>query len=237
MRSVAEDIISKVTRDLALQRFWLSAITLKRSLDFKVPFDFAATVKKGSTLLVGEGNFSFSVSLSNIVGRKASNMVATTFQKEDEYPEITSQNARTLRSRGVRTLAGIDATNLTYYFGHKKFSLIIFQFPNVGSREPRYGRNPNHVLVRRFLKSAADQLETDGQVAITAINSSHYDGAFDMDGASERNGYTLPIAYPFYTSDYPGYSHVKTKEDGVSALDEDDEFVTYVFQRKEKVSR
>ncbi len=36
-----------------------------------------------------------------------------------------------------------------------------------------------------------------------------------MDGAAERNDYTLPVAYPFRFSDYAGYSHVKTKDDGV----------------------
>ncbi|TWF53318.1 class I SAM-dependent methyltransferase [Neorhizobium alkalisoli] len=237
MISVAADIISKVSRDLAWQRFRLSAIALKRTLDFKDPFDFPSAVRSGSILLVGEGNLSFSVSLSGLVGSKAANMTATTFQNEKEYLEITSRNARTLRRRGVKTVAGVDATNLSRWFDKKKFSLIIFQFPNVGSREPRYGRNPNHVLVRRFLRSAAERLVVGGQVAITVINSSHYDGAFDMDGASERNSYAPPIARPFYTADYPGYSHVKTKEDGVSALDEGDEFVTYVFQRKEEAHR
>lgn len=237
MRSVASNIIGRIAWDLAWQRCLLSAITLKRTLDFKDPFDFTAAVKVGPTLLVGEGNLSFSLSLSGLVGDRAANMTATTFQMEDEYLEITRQNARALRSKGVKTMAGVDATNLSRWFDQKKFSLIIFQFPNVGSREPRYGRNPNHILVKRFLRSAAKHLPVGGQVAITVINSSHYDGAFDMDGASERSGYRRPIARPFYTSSYPGYSHVKTKEDGVSALDEDDEFVTYVFQRKEKAHR
>ena len=117
------------------------------------------------------------------------------------------------------------------------FDLIVFQFPNVGSREPVYGRNPNHVLVRRFLKSAKKHLTAEGQIAITVVNSSHYDGAFDMDGAAERNDYEIPVAHPFYFADYPGYSHVKTKEDGSSALEKGDEFVTYVFRQNSKAAR
>ena len=132
-------------------------------------------------------------------------------------------------------MAGVDATNLSQWFGRRRFDLIVFQFPNVGSRNPRYGRNPNHILVRRFLKSAAAHLSGEGQVAIAVVNSSHYDGAFDMDGAAERNNYALPVAYPFRFSDYVGYTHVKTKDDGVGAVDESDEFVTYVFRLKERI--
>jgi hypothetical protein len=48
---------------------------------------------------------------------------------------------------------------------------------------------------------------------------------------------SIPLAYPFYFSDYPGYSHVKTKDDGSSAVGEGDEFVTYVFHKKKQVAR
>lgn len=58
-----------------------------------------------------------------------------------------------------------------------------------------------------------------------------------MDGAAELNGYALPVAYPFRFADYAGYSHVKTKDDGVAAIDEGDEFVTYVFRLKKRAGR
>lgn len=47
----------------------------------------------------------------------------------------------------------------------------------------------------------------------------------------------LDSGYPFHFSDYAGYSHVKTKDDGVGAVDESDEFVTYVFRLKERIGR
>ncbi|MGK9052239.1 class I SAM-dependent methyltransferase [Neorhizobium petrolearium] len=226
-----ESAVRRIVNDVTWQKFRLSVLALKRVLDFKAPFDFAAAVKAGPVLLVGEGNLSFSTVLSALASVSASNITATTFQTKDQYSEETSRNARVLYRRGVRTMGGIDATSLSRWFGRRTFDLIVFQFPNVGSREPLYGRNPNHILVRRFLKSAAEHLTLRGRVAITVVNSSHYDGAFDMDGAAERNDYTIPVVYPFYFSDYPGYSHVKTKDDGISALDKGDEFVTYVFQR------
>jgi hypothetical protein len=234
MTSKGEYAVRRLVEDVTWQRFWFSAIALKRALDFKAPFDFAAAVQEGRTLLVGEGNLSFSLALSNLAGA-VENMTASTFQTSAEYSEAATQNEKVLRRRGVTTMAGVDATNLSRFFGQRRFAFIIFQFPNVGSRHPLYGRNPNHILVRRFLKSAAGHLTLGGRVAITAVNSSHYDGAFDMDGAAERNDYATPIAYPFYFSDYPGYSHVKTKEDGIDAI-EGDEFVTYVFRRNRKAA-
>lgn len=66
------------------------------------------------------------------------------------------------------------------------------------------------------------------------INSPHFDGAFDMDGAADRNGFAKPTAHPFYLSDFPAYTHVKTKEDGSSAVGADDNCVTCVFQLKRR---
>ncbi|WP_171904793.1 class I SAM-dependent methyltransferase [Hoeflea olei] len=227
----------KSASDLAWSHFWLSALELKRTLDRKTPFDFPAKVKAGRVLLVGEGNLSFSLALARKVGVSATNMISTTFETVAEYSEATVGNAIALRRLGVTVVPGVDARNLTNWFGRGKFGSIVFQFPNVGSRNPLHGRNPNHILVRRFLESASEHLVDDGVVAITAVNSPHYDGAFDVDGAAERNQYDIPVAHPFYFSDYPGYTHVKTKDDGSGALDAGDEFVTFAFQKKRQAVR
>jgi hypothetical protein len=115
---------------------------------------------------------------------------------------------------GATVMSGVDATRLSKWFGRRKFDFIACQLPNVGSRNPLYGRNPNHVIVRCCMKSATDHLNRNGIVAISAVNNPHYDGAFDVDGASECNEYEIPVVYPFYFSDYPSYTHVKTKDDG-----------------------
>ena len=227
----------KFLADITWKRLWLSALELKRALDRKTLFDFSAKIETGRVLLVGEGNLSFSLALARMVGVATKNMTCTTYQQADEYSEMTCANASVLRRSGAMVMSGVDATNLSNWFGRSKFDLIVFQFPNVASRNPLYGRNPNHILVRRFLKSAAEQISGDGIVAVSAANSPHYAGAFDVDGAAERNEYEMPVAYPFYFSDYPGYSHAKTKDDGSSAVGEGDEFVTYVFHKKKQVAR
>lgn len=223
--------------ELALERFWLAALELKRVLDRNKAFDFSGTVRSSRVLLVGEGNLSFSLALAGKVGKMARNMTSTTLERGTEHSPVASENAKALRSRGVAVIGGVDATNLSQSFDRAKFDLIVFQFPNVGSRTPLYGRNPNHVLVRRFLRSATWHLSLGGKVAITAINSPHYDGAFDVDDAADRNDYDIPVAYPFYFEDYPGYTHVKTKDDATGVAGASSECVTYVFEPKRRTGQ
>ena len=114
-------------------------------------FDFIEYITAGKTLLVGEGNLSFSISLINKHRIQASNLTATTFEASNELSENTSENTTRLRAAGARVLHGVDAQKLTTAFGATQFDNIIFQFPHSGSREPINGHNPNFILVRDFL--------------------------------------------------------------------------------------
>lgn len=206
-------------------------LRLKRALDVKEPFDFVTYVGKAPILLIGEGNLSFSASLLRRSGHSGRQIIATTFEPETTWTRPTVDNARHLRRQGALVRGAVDATRLKEHVRGKTFELIVFQFPNVGSRVPRYGRNPNHILVRHFLRSAGQHLEETGQIVITTVNSSYYDGAFDMDGAAEASGFEKPVAHPFHFPEYPGYAHVNTLNDE-SAVDGETEFVTLVFKPK-----
>ncbi|MEM0898496.1 MAG: hypothetical protein AAGI92_00925 [Pseudomonadota bacterium] len=63
-------------------------------------------------------------------------------------------------------------------------------------------------------------------------NSPHYNGAFDADDAAIFAGYEKPISYPFFPSDYPGYQHINTLDEGNSAIVDAKDVVTSVFKRK-----
>lgn len=107
----------------------------------------------------------------------------------------------------------------------------MFQFPNAGSREPEYGRNPNFILIRDFFKSAATCVAPNGRILITAVDSPHYQGAFQLEEAAEKTGYRIIGSYPFDQESFPGYSHTNTNDDD-SALEKHDEFKTWVFDLK-----
>lgn len=65
-------------------------------------FDFVGAIAYGRTLLVGEGNFSFSASLAEKTRIIPSRLTATTFEPEQELSSLAEANAQQLRARGVR---------------------------------------------------------------------------------------------------------------------------------------
>jgi len=125
----------------------------------------------------------------------------------------------------------VDATHLEQSLIPHKFDTIIFQFPNVGSREAIYGRNPNFIMIRKFLRSAAPYLAPAGKILISVVDNPHYHGAFQFDEAAAFSGYEQPEAYPFDPSLFSGYSHTNTNDDD-SALDDHSRFTTWVFRLK-----
>lgn len=182
-------------------------------------------------LLVGEGNLSFVKSLLADRSCGITGMIATIYEAERSLADEGKINANFLRRNGAVVMHNIDATHLEKKFGSQKFDTIIFQFPNVGSREPIHGRNPNYILLRKFLRSAAAILGSAGKVIISTVDRPHYDGAFQFEDAAEFAGFKHPEIYSFDPSDFPGYSHVNTN-DTESAIEEHKGFVTRVFRAK-----
>lgn len=192
-------------------------------------FDFIGQVTQGRTLLVGEGNLSFALSLAHSSRMTPSRLFATTFETSDELSTDAIENAQALKARDVTVLHGVDATNMTNTVGSWLFDNIVFQFPHAGYRGSEEGRNPNFILVRDFLLSAFSQLHRNGQVLITAANTPHYRGAFQFVEAAETTGFQLPEVYPFDLSQFPEYEHTMTRQSG-SALENHDTFSTWVFR-------
>lgn len=201
-----------------------------RNVLYKATFDFVDAVAQGRTLFVGEGNLSFALSLAKMQKVFANRLVATTFENLDEMSADAIANAAALRSEGATILNGVDAAYLSAALGSWQFDTIVFQFPHAGSREPIEGHNPNYILVRDFLVSAAKQLRLSGQVLITTVDSPHYRGAFQFEMAAEEAGFKPPEQYRFYPSKFPGYEHTMTHQSG-SALDRHDAFATWVFRK------
>ncbi|XP_071698480.1 heavy metal-associated isoprenylated plant protein 41-like isoform X2 [Rutidosis leptorrhynchoides] len=87
-------------------------------------------------LLVGEGDFSFSLCLANAFG-SASNIVATSL---DSYDDVIKKyngaatNLLRLRSYGAQLLHRVDATKMQFhpYLRNRKFDRIIYNFPHAG---------------------------------------------------------------------------------------------------------
>ena len=201
------------------------------SSDIKPVSFLISQIQSGSVLFVGEGNLSFSLSIAELPGTQATKIIATTYEKISGLSDETLANEDKLRQLGASVINGIDATKLDSTVLRQKFDTIVFQFPNAGSRDPKYGRNPNFILIRSFLKSAAHCLAPNGRILITAVDNPHYQGAFQFEEAAEKAGFNILGPYPFDPESFPGYSHTNTNDDE-SALEKHDEFKTWVFELK-----
>jgi 25S rRNA (uracil2634-N3)-methyltransferase len=95
-----------------------------------------------SILLIGEGNFSFAVALSQhpptpLDHLPSANIVATAYDTEEEcyskYPDA-EQNVRVLREKGAQVLFSVNATRLerTSALKGRAFDRIVWNFPHAG---------------------------------------------------------------------------------------------------------
>ena len=60
-----------------------------------------------------------------------------------------------------------------------------------GSRDPKHGQIPNHIMIRKFLKNAREHLSPNGKFLITAVDTSYYDGIFRIEDAARFAGYKI----------------------------------------------
>ena len=191
-------------------------------------FNFINTVANGTTLFVGEGNFSFCLSIAKQI-INPHNIIATTNEAQNEFSDLTKQNINSLQRLGIKVFQRTDATKIYNDFAGQAFNNIIFQFPHTGSREPIDGRNPNFILFRDFLKSAKPLLLFGGKVIITVVDSPYYQGAFQFKEACRVAGYRNVTGYNFNLLHFPNYIHTMTNEDE-SAISKNDKLMTVVFE-------
>lgn len=193
-------------------------------------FDFPTMTRRGPCIFVGEGDLSFSLALARRPKSQPSQIVASTYESERALCPSARRNALTLLNIGAKVLHSIDARHLEDTRLPSRAELITFQFPNTGTRRSVYGRTENHVLIRRFLKSARSRLSGSGLIVVTIVNSPHHLGAFDLPAAAQWAECEVIEVLPFYRSAWSGYSHVNTNDASESALSKYRSCSTWVFK-------
>lgn len=204
------------------------ALSTRQLTKVAAKFDFTARMRMGSVLFVGEGNLSFALTISRRPRIPRSSILATVYEAEEDLTDTAYNNARKLLKLGCSVKTGVDATRLSDSIGKRQFRTIILQFPNVASRDPSYGQNPNHVLVTRFLRDARNHLKPGGLLVVSTVDSPFYEGAFKMDEAARKASFASPAIYTFDPKDYLGYTHQNTDNEE-SAADGHTAFATFVF--------
>ncbi|KAL8469592.1 hypothetical protein ACS0TY_032439 [Phlomoides rotata] len=162
-------------------------------------------------LLVGEGNFSFALSLATAFGN-ASNMVATSLHSEGmlwmTHPTAAA-NLVSLKAMGCTVIHDVDARTMSthHLLSYKKFDRIVFNFPHAGFitfENDSYQISRHQDVVRGFLKNASEMVTEGGEVHVTHKTGRPYsEWRIKELGAEAR--LVLSEEAKFCLSDYPGY--------------------------------
>ncbi|CAN1831480.1 Heavy metal-associated isoprenylated plant protein 41 [Linum perenne] len=166
-------------------------------------------------LLVGEGDFSFSLSLAAIFG-SASNIVATSLDTKYElvkkYKNAES-NVATLKRMGAQVYHGVDATQMKSFadLSMRKFDRIIFNFPHAGfhGREGNmcsYICREHSKLMQGFFKNAAGMLRPFGEVHVSHKTTEPY-CHWKIEELAFGCSLALRECVKFNKVDYPWYSN------------------------------
>lgn len=191
-------------------------------------YNFVQNISNSTAILfVGEGNFSFSCSIAEQT-QNCNDIITSTNERYSEISDFGRENLLKLKKLAVQILCELDATKLHKIFDNTKFEIIIFQFPNVASRETINGYNPNYILVKDFLISASKILTKNGRIVVTVVDSDYYNNIFKFEELSEMLGLPKPKKYNFNPQDYPQFQHTMTHEDA-GCLDNYNKFTTYEF--------
>ncbi|XP_045828636.1 uncharacterized protein At4g26485-like [Trifolium pratense] len=160
-------------------------------------------------LLVGEGDFSFALSLARAFC-SASNIVATSFDSkvslQVKYSRATI-NQIELKRFGCTILHEVDALTMDQHplLLGKIFDRIVFNFPqDIGFA---FHKIQNHQkLVLGFLQNARKMLSRDGEVHVT-LNCTHPFNKWEVVKLAKKAGLVLVKKVPFKMQEYPCYTN------------------------------
>ncbi|XP_027357366.1 uncharacterized protein At4g26485-like [Abrus precatorius] len=164
-------------------------------------------------LLVGEGDFSFSLCLANAFGT-AGNMIATSLDSRVslgiKYARALS-NLTELEALGCTIVHEVDVHTMTQHplLKNQVFDRVIYNFPHAGfiGREiDDYQIRLHKKLVSGFLSNAKYLLSSCGQIHITH-KTSHPFSNWNIKELAINGDLVLVGEVEFYQHLYPGYNN------------------------------
>ncbi|KAL1556126.1 25S rRNA (uracil(2634)-N(3))-methyltransferase [Salvia divinorum] len=164
-------------------------------------------------LLVGDGDFSFSLCLGMAFGN-SSNIVATSLDTYEELLkkyENATKNVVRLGMLGAFVLHGVDATRMLTHpqLQFKKFHYIVYNFPHAGFclREDNPLMMEMHRgLVRRFLLNASGMLHFDGEIHIRHKANAIFD-SWKIEDLGLECSLVCIAQDEFRIEEFPGYNN------------------------------
>lgn len=176
-------------------------------------------------LIVGDGNFSFSASVTKMVRRGEAgvfeqltglelpvDILCTSFDQEEEllekYPECNVLLPSIRESRVARVQHGVNAWQLREQFPERQFDCVIWNHPHLGTED----FNLHRFLMCHFFHSAAQVLVPGGCVVVSVLKGQ--DARWRLTECAERSVLGCERAVPFEPRDYPGYETRRNRTGG-----------------------
>ncbi len=210
-------------------------------IDFLRPFTLhdAFRVERPRVLSLGEGNFSFSASISDDISEvNQANFLATEYRTYEQLASADNIDQATLddalvflSSNGVEFRFGIDGTNLPADIGN--FDVVIFNFPFVYI-DGGGTINATRQMLEQLVTHMETRLNPGGKLMIT--QKERWAGPHSLPnleiGTLADNSSVLSLVgdKKWRSSDFPEYNHVITNPDGGTTTVEP--AVTYIFVKK-----
>ena len=155
-------------------------------------------------LLVGEGDFSFSCAMTQLLRGDLKQLVATALDSQGEvrkkYPKCAKFLTQ-LQRRGAAVRYGVDCTKLQQCLADcvpAEFDRIVFNFPHSGQQRVHV----NRALLRDFFESALDVLAPGGQVIVTLKDQRPY-SSWLLDEQAASAGFRQTKKVPFNPERFP----------------------------------
>ncbi|KAH9323301.1 hypothetical protein KI387_017940 [Taxus chinensis] len=193
-------------------------------------------------LLVGEGDFSFSLALANAFG-SAENMVPTSLDSRDKVLssyDNGQENLQHLENLGAMTSHDVDATKMCKHeiLRDRLFDRIVFNFPRAGfykkEKDAAVIKKHRH-LVKMFFKNAKTMLSKTGEIHVTHQVKDPYNQWKVVDEAA-KCGLVLKESIEFNKADYPGYTNRRGAEPIIGGTFFLGECRTYTFILRESMT-